>query len=79
LSVFVAFFTGTIEILGQEYNLTGGFWSFMANFDINKAGFVIVGIFVLTWAIALSVWRFGHVGQRWDAAAKVNANANPLE
>jgi nickel/cobalt transporter (NiCoT) family protein len=76
-SVFVAFFIGTIEILGlisQEYNLTGGFWSFMANFDINKAGFVIVGIFVLTWAIALSIWRFGHIEQRWDlAAAKANA------
>ena len=77
LSVFVAFFIGTIEILGligQEYNLTGGFWSFMANFDINKAGFVIVGIFVLTWAIALSIWRFGHIEQRWDvAAAKASA------
>jgi hypothetical protein len=49
LSVFVAFFIGTIEILGllgAELNLTGGFWSFMGNFDLNKAGFVIVGIFV---------------------------------
>ena len=66
--MFVAFFIGTIEILGligQEYNLTGGFWSFMENFDINKAGFVIVGIFVLTWAVALYVWHFGHIEQRW--------------
>ncbi len=78
LSVFVAFFIGTIEILGligQEYDLTGGFWSFMANFDINNAGFIIVGIFVLTWAIALSIWRFGKIEQRWDiAAAKANAH-----
>ena len=32
LSVFVAFFIGTVEILGligQEYRLSGGFWSFM--------------------------------------------------
>ena len=72
LSVFVAFFIGTIEILGligKQYNLNGGFWSFMANFDINKAGFVIVGIFVLTWAVALSIWHFGHIEQRWDMAA----------
>ena len=78
LSVFVAFFIGTIEILGliaSEYNLTGGFWSFMANFDINRAGFIIVGIFVLTWAVALSVWHFGHIEERWDvAAAKANAS-----
>ena len=83
LSVFVAFFIGTIEILGligQEYDLTGGFWSFMANFDINKAGFVIVGIFVLTWAIALSIWRFGKIEQRWDlAAAKASAGLLPAD
>jgi high-affinity nickel-transport protein len=72
LSVFVAFFIGTIEILGllgSELNLTGGFWTFMANFDLNKAGFVIVGIFVLTWAVALSIWHFGHIEQKWDLAA----------
>ncbi|HEX3189285.1 MAG TPA: HoxN/HupN/NixA family nickel/cobalt transporter [Streptosporangiaceae bacterium] len=70
LSVFVAFFIGTIEILsllGDELNLTGPFWDFMANFDLNKAGFVIVGIFVLTWAVALSVWHFGHLEQKWEA------------
>jgi high-affinity nickel-transport protein len=72
LSVFVAFFIGTIEILGllgAELNLSGGFWSFMGNFDLNKAGFVIVGIFVLTWAVALSIWHFGHIEQKWEAAA----------
>ena len=70
LSVFVALFIGTIELLGllgQELNLTGGFWDFLANFDINKAGFIIVGVFVLTWAVALSIWRFGHIEQKWQA------------
>jgi nickel/cobalt transporter (NiCoT) family protein len=69
LSVFVAFFIGTVEILGlieQEYRLGGGFWTFMGNFDINKAGFVIVGVFVLTWAIALSIWHFGKIEQKWE-------------
>jgi high-affinity nickel-transport protein len=73
LSVFVAFFIGTIEILGllgAELNLTGGFWSFMGNFDLNKAGFVIVGIFVLTWAVALFIWHFCHLEQKWEAATE---------
>jgi len=72
LSVFVALFVGTIEILGligQEVHAGGGFWGFMQGFDINKAGFVIVGVFVLTWAVALAVWRFGRIEQRWDAAS----------
>ncbi|HUC59781.1 MAG TPA: HoxN/HupN/NixA family nickel/cobalt transporter [Streptosporangiaceae bacterium] len=72
LSVFVAFFIGTIELLallGQEVGLNGGFWSFLANFDINKAGFVIVGVFVFTWVAALAVWKFGRIEQKWDLAA----------
>ena len=69
--MFVALFIGTIEILGligQELNLAGGFWTFMGNFNINKAGFVIVGIFVVTWAVALSIWHFGKIEQKWDTA-----------
>src|SRR5690242_4144065 len=73
LSVFVAFFIGTVEILGlisQEYRLGGGFWAFIGNFDINKAGFVIVGVFVVTWAVALAIWHFGKIEQKWEAAAE---------
>ncbi len=72
LSVFVALFVGTIEFLGligQEARLSGGFWDFMAGFDVNKAGFVIVGMFVLTWAVALAIWHFGKIEQKWELAA----------
>ena len=74
LSVFVALFIGTVELLGlfsQEYNLSGGFWSFMGNFDINKAGFVIVGIFVVTWIVALAIWHFGKLEEKWDTGHAV--------
>ena len=41
LSIAVAFLIGTIEIFGllaTELHLDGGFWGFMAGFDINRAG-----------------------------------------
>jgi high-affinity nickel-transport protein len=84
LSVFVAFFVGTIEIVGliaQEGNLHGGFWDFMQTFNINTAGFVIVGLFALTWIIALVVWRVGNVEEKWDlgAARAQGATAAPGE
>ncbi len=69
LSVFVAFFIGTVELLGllgQEFDLSGSFWSFMGNFNINKAGYVIVAVFVVTWVVALAIWRFGKIEQKWD-------------
>jgi high-affinity nickel-transport protein len=70
LSVAVAVVIGTIELGGliaSELNLTGSFWSWFEHIDINLLGFVIVGMFVATWAIALSVWRFGRIEERWSA------------
>ncbi|MGH8994615.1 MAG: HoxN/HupN/NixA family nickel/cobalt transporter [Acidimicrobiales bacterium] len=72
LSVFVAFFVGAIELLGllaQERHMSGGVWSFLERFNINTAGFVIVGVFVVTWAVALSIWHFGRIEQKWALAA----------
>ena len=70
LSVFVALFIGTIEILGligSELKLSGPFWDFFGNFNINTAGFVIVGAFVATWVVAIAYWHFGNVEEKWDA------------
>lgn len=69
LSVAVAFIIGTIElmsVLQSQLNLAGGIWSFAARFNINHAGFYIVGVFVVIWGIALSIWRFGHIEERWE-------------
>ncbi len=69
LSVFVAFFIGTVEIVGllaQEIHLGGPLWSFLERFNINTAGLFIVGIFVVTWAVALAIWHFGRIEQKWD-------------
>ena len=81
LSVFVALFIGTIEILGlvaQEGNLTGGFWDYLEKFNINRAGFIIVGIFVVTWVVALAIWHFGQIERKWELqAAEARARASP--
>ena len=71
LSVAVAFFVGTIEILGligQEANLSSPFWDFFQRFNINAAGFVIVGLFVATWVVALVYWRLARVEEKWSDA-----------
>ena len=80
LSIFVAMFIGGIEVfglLGQEAHLGGGFWSFLEGFNINKAGFVIVGVFIITWAVALAIWRFAHIEQRWQPALAGKEAAPP--
>jgi nickel/cobalt transporter (NiCoT) family protein len=68
LSIAVAFLVGTIELFGllsSELHVHGGFWDFMANFDINRAGFAIAGLFVVVWIVAIAYWRIGKVEMRW--------------
>ena len=70
LSIGAAFIIGTVEILGiltDEMHLHGGFWSVMANFNINVAGFCIAALFVAVWALALAYWRWGNVEARWGS------------
>jgi high-affinity nickel-transport protein len=77
LSVFVAVFIGVIELLGllaHDTNLNGSFWALLENFNINTAGFVIVGVFVVTWAVALAVWHFGRIEQKWETGRAVTAD-----
>ena len=74
LSVAVAFLIGTIEITGllsAELHVHGGFWDFMANFDINRAGFIIAGLFAVVWAAAIIYWKLGNLDRRWAPAARL--------
>jgi nickel/cobalt transporter (NiCoT) family protein len=70
LSVAVALVIGTIELGGliaAHLNLTGSFWNWFETIDVNALGFVIVGMFIVTWAIAVSVWHYAHIEERWSA------------
>jgi high-affinity nickel-transport protein len=70
LSVAVALLVGTTELLAvfaDKLSLSGGIWDFAARVDLNLVGYAIVGLFVITWLVALGVWHFGHIEERWAA------------
>ena len=70
LSVAVALIIGTIELIvvfSDKLSLTGGVWDLVSGLDLNYVGYGIVGLFVLTWAVALAVWRYGRIEEKWDA------------
>jgi high-affinity nickel-transport protein len=70
LSVAICLFIGTVEVLGllpAELHLHGAFWDRVSGFNINTAGFVIVGMFLLAWLAALGIWRFGNIEEKWRA------------
>jgi high-affinity nickel-transport protein len=72
LSVAVALFVGGLEIcqvIAGQLNLTGGFWDYALAFDLNSAGYFIVGAFVVVWSVALLLWRYGKIEERWHNKA----------
>ncbi|MHC3470135.1 Nickel transporter NicT [Streptomyces sp. 7R007] len=51
LSIAVAFFIATMELFGL---------------DLGNAGYMVVALFVLVWAAAVTYWRLAKVEQRWS-------------
>jgi nickel/cobalt transporter (NiCoT) family protein len=71
LSVAVALVVGAIELLSvlhDQLGLDGGFVGWISGFDLGNVGYVVVGLFALTWLVALAVWRLGHIEERWGSA-----------
>ncbi len=70
LSVFVALFVGGVEIsqlLIDKLRLAGQPWQALGNLDFSNMGFIIVGAFLVTWAAAFAIYKFGRVEERWEA------------
>ena len=68
LSVTVALVIGLLVLTGllvERLGIESGPLVWIASLDLGYVGFGIVGLFVLTWAVALAVWRFGRIEERW--------------
>ncbi len=60
LSVLVALGVGSVELLQVV-----GRWPWLDALNFNNLGYLIVGLFVVTWATSALVWKVSRVEQRW--------------
>ncbi|GGB40425.1 nickel/cobalt efflux system [Flexivirga endophytica] len=61
LSVFVALVIGSIElcsVISERFSWTDGPVAAIGSIDLDGVGFVIVGVFLVTWLLAVAAWRF---------------------
>ncbi|MFZ2164189.1 MAG: HoxN/HupN/NixA family nickel/cobalt transporter [Propionibacteriaceae bacterium] len=71
LSVVVALGIGSVEllsVLAEWLGIESGPLAALADIDLGGLGFVMVGLFAVTWALALAVWKFGRVEEQWTHA-----------
>jgi len=69
LSVLVALFVGTVELLNvvsDKLAYKGGVWDLVGGLDFNAMGAIIVGLFVVVWAVALFIWKTQRIEERWS-------------
>jgi nickel/cobalt transporter (NiCoT) family protein len=72
LSVAVALIIGGIElgtVVHNNLNLSDPLSAWIASLDLNNVGFVIVGLFVAVWFVAIAYWKLARVEDRWNPAA----------
>jgi high-affinity nickel-transport protein len=70
LSVAVALIIGTIElvsILTEKTGVTSGPLAAIANINLDYVGYAIVLLFALTWLIAITIWKYGRIEEKWSA------------
>ncbi len=79
LSIFVAFVIGTIELVGV-ISTKGGFsdiepFAYISTIDLNKIGYFIVGVFLVTWLGSVAIWKLGRLEQRYTKHLLVDSSA----
>jgi high-affinity nickel-transport protein len=70
LSVAVALLIGSVELLvlfADQFGWRGAFWSWIGGLDLNTIGYIVVAMFVATWAVAILVWRYGRIEEKWTS------------
>ena len=69
LSVVVALVVGVIVLAGllaERLGVESGPLYWIGSLELGSAGFVIVGLFVLTWLVAIAIWRLGGIEEKWS-------------
>ncbi len=82
ISVVVALLIGGLElmqVLIQETSASGGIWTFLGALDISNMGFVIVGIFLLSWIGSVAYYKWRKIDQMDEQLPKTSGYASAAE
>ena len=70
LSIVVALAIGTIELLqvmSTNLGLRGQGWDSINTLDFGTLGYAMVVLFIIVWAVSVSVWKVRRIEDRWNA------------
>jgi high-affinity nickel-transport protein len=68
LSVLIALVVGVIVLAGvltDRLHLESGPVAALGGLEMDNVGYIVVGLFVATWVVALTIWRLGRIEERY--------------
>ncbi|EII2004284.1 HoxN/HupN/NixA family nickel/cobalt transporter [Staphylococcus pseudintermedius] len=68
ISVVAALLIGGVEImqlLGEKWHWKNGFLGWVTQLDFGWLGYALVVVLILSWIIAMVVWKVGRFEERW--------------
>jgi nickel/cobalt transporter (NiCoT) family protein len=71
LSVAMALIIGSIELISiftEKTGITSGPLAAIASINLDLVGYAIVALFVITWVVAVMVWKYGRIEEKWTAS-----------
>lgn len=69
LSVIVALVVGVIvlvTLLVDRLGIDSGPLQVIGTLELDNVGYIVVGLFLLTWIIAVAVWKLGRIEERYN-------------
>jgi len=72
LSVVAALLIGVIElaqVLARELQLQTGLWRWLQGVDLGTLGYLLVGLFLVTWGLSYGTWKLLRIEERRETAA----------
>lgn len=69
LSVIIALVVGVIvliTLLVDKLEITSGPLAAIGTLELNFVGYIVVGLFLLTWATAVAVWKIGRIEEKYS-------------
>ncbi|MBD0380017.1 HoxN/HupN/NixA family nickel/cobalt transporter [Paenibacillus sedimenti] len=70
IAVIAALVIGVVElgqVLSEEIGMEGGFWTWLQDLDFGMLGYMLVGLFILAWAVSVGIWKWFRIEERWSA------------
>ncbi len=77
ISIVVALLIGTIElmqVLIGMLDLKGPFFELVAGLEFGALGYLIVGLFLVAWALSIAWWKFGRIEERYGEPSLPHAH-----